>query len=87
MTLVEPTTMLTDCLLGLVCLALSVSLLRSRQRISGATAGVLVSLAASAAQAGGFDMAANFNHNDLYHVVETGAVVLFHRAFVRSRDK
>jgi hypothetical protein len=50
-------------------------------------AGVLVSLSASAAQAGGLDLAANFNHNDLYHVVEIGAVLLFHRAFVRSRDK
>ena len=50
-------------------------------------AGVLVSLAASAAQAGGLDLAANFNHNDLYHVVEIGAMLLFHRAFVRSLNK
>jgi hypothetical protein len=50
-------------------------------------AGILVSLAASAVQLGHVTPAASFNHNDLYHVMQIGAVVLFHRAFVRATPR
>ena len=47
-------------------------------------AGVLVSMAASAVQMGRVALSASFNHNDLYHVIQIGAVALFHQAFVRA---
>jgi len=47
-------------------------------------AGIFVSLAASAVQLAHLAPAASFNHNDLYHVMQIGAVVLFHRAFQKS---
>ena len=36
-------------------------------------------LAAAAAQASGFDLHRHFNHNDLYHVVQIAAMVIFYR--------
>jgi hypothetical protein len=47
-------------------------------------AGVFVSMAASAVQMGHVVLSAGFNHNDLYHVIQIGAVTLFHQAFVRA---
>lgn len=46
-------------------------------------AGIAVSVAASAIQVGRLAPSVHFNHNDLYHVIQTGAVVLFYQAFVR----
>jgi hypothetical protein len=48
------------------------------------SAGIAVSVAASAIQVGHLALSVHFNHNDLYHVVQTGAVVLFYQAFVRA---
>jgi hypothetical protein len=42
-------------------------------------AGVAVSALAGAVQASGFALHAHFNHNDLYHVVQVGAMFLFYR--------
>src|SRR5262249_23800015 len=47
-------------------------------------AGVVASMAASAVQVGRVAPSVNFNHNDLYHVIQIGAVVLFHQAFVQT---
>jgi len=41
-------------------------------------AGVGVSLIAAAVQASGFAPHRHFNHNDLYHVIQTGAMLLLY---------
>lgn len=45
-----------------------------------------VSVIAAAVQASGFAMHRHFNHNDLYHVIQIGAMVLFHVGARRLRD-
>jgi hypothetical protein len=42
-------------------------------------AGVAVSIAAGAVQASGFDLYRHFNHNDLYHVIQIAAMLLYSR--------
>ncbi len=42
-------------------------------------AGIAASAAAAAVQYAGFSLHTHFNHNDLYHVVQTGAMYLFYR--------
>lgn len=42
-------------------------------------AGVAASVLAGLAQASGFALHAHFNHNDLYHVIQVGAMVLLYR--------
>lgn len=42
-------------------------------------AGVAVSIAAAAVQATGLDLHRHFNHNDLYHLVQLGALLLYYR--------
>jgi hypothetical protein len=42
-------------------------------------AGVLVSVLAALVQASGFALHRHFNHNDLYHVIQTAAMVLLYR--------
>jgi hypothetical protein len=49
-------------------------------------AGVALSAAGAAAQASGFSLHEHFNHNDLYHVLQTGATLLFYRGARRLRD-
>lgn len=49
-------------------------------------AGVALSLVAGAAQASGFDLHRHFNHNDLYHVIESVAIVAFYRGVRRMKD-
>lgn len=47
-------------------------------------AGVAVSVAAALAQAGGVALHRHFNHNDLYHVIQIVAMLLFYRGL--SKD-
>jgi hypothetical protein len=42
-------------------------------------AGVAVSVTGALVQASGFALHAHFNHNDLYHVIQTGAMFLFYK--------
>lgn len=42
-------------------------------------AGVAVSVLAALVQASGFDLHRHFNHNDLYHLIQIGAMVLLYR--------
>jgi hypothetical protein len=42
-------------------------------------AGVAVSVAAALVQASGFALHQHFNHNDLYHVIQIAAMLLFYR--------
>jgi hypothetical protein len=49
--------------------------------------GVAVTLAAAGLQQSGIDLHRHFNHNDLQHVVQMGAIWLLFRAGLRLRDK
>lgn len=49
--------------------------------------GVIVSVVAAAVQRSGLDLHPNFNHNDLFHVVQIGANYLFYRGALRLSDK
>jgi hypothetical protein len=48
-------------------------------------AGVALSLVAAGVQASGFDLHPHFNHNDLYHVIQIAAMVLFYRGVTKMR--
>ena len=50
-------------------------------------AGVAVSIAAAAVQASGVDLHRHFNHNDLYHLVQLGALVLYYRGVRMLADR
>ena len=41
--------------------------------------GILVSFGAAGIQQSGFTLHENFNHNDLYHVIQMGAIFLFYK--------
>jgi len=49
-------------------------------------AGILISLVGAIIQAKGFSLHRNFNHNDLYHVVQMGALLLLYRGGRQLRD-
>jgi hypothetical protein len=49
-------------------------------------AGVAVSLIAAAIQAGRLALHEHFNHNDLYHVVQIAAMLLYYAGAKRMRD-
>jgi hypothetical protein len=49
--------------------------------------GVAVSIVAAAVQASGFAPHPHFNHNDLYHLIQIGAVALLFRGAMRLRDR
>lgn len=49
-------------------------------------AGVAVSLLAALAQASGLALHRHFNHNDLYHVIQVAAMLLFYRGVRRLTD-
>jgi hypothetical protein len=50
-------------------------------------AGVAASVAAALAQAGGVALHRHFNHNDLYHVIQIAAMLLFYRGILESRGR
>ena len=47
-------------------------------------AGVAVSVMGALVQASGFALHAHFNHNDLYHVIQIGAMFLFYRGLEKG---
>jgi hypothetical protein len=49
-------------------------------------AGVAVSVVAALVQASGLALHAHFNHNDLYHVIQVGAMLLLYRGARRLSD-
>ena len=65
----------------------AVALLHLWQLNGWILAGVAVSVAAALAQASGFALHRNFNHNDLYHVIQIAAMVLFYRGARQLRDR
>jgi uncharacterized membrane protein len=50
-------------------------------------AGVGVSVLAAGVQASGFALHRHFNHNDLYHVIQIVAMILFYAGARRLRDR
>lgn len=50
-------------------------------------AGVGVSVLAAGVQASGFALHQHFNHNDLYHVIQIAAMVLFYAGARQLRDR
>jgi len=50
-------------------------------------AAVAVSVVAAVAQASGLSLHRHFNHNDLYHVIQMGAMVMFYAGARRLRDQ
>lgn len=48
--------------------------------------GVAISVAAALVQASGFALHQNFNHNDLYHVIQIAAMALLYRGARRLTD-
>ena len=48
-------------------------------------AGVALSVVAALAQASGFALHRHFNHNDLYHVIQIAAILLFYRGLSKER--
>jgi len=46
-----------------------------------------VSVLAAGVQASGIDLHRNFNHNDLYHVIQIAAIPLFYSAAAALRDR
>lgn len=49
-------------------------------------AGVVISFVAAGVQLAGVTLHAHFNHNDLYHVIQMGSLVLFHRGASSLQD-
>ena len=61
---------------------------RDRDRASHwILAGVGVSVLAAGVQASGFALHRHFNHNDLYHVIQIAAMILFYAGARRLRDR
>ena len=50
-------------------------------------AGIGVSVLAAGVQASGFALHRNFNHNDLYHVIQIAAMILLYAGARRLRDR
>jgi hypothetical protein len=76
MTISEPTTFFTD---------MSCRARRDRASLF-IVLGVITSVAGAVVQRSGFDLHRNFNHNDLFHVVQIGANYLFYRGALRLSD-
>ncbi len=61
-------------------LLLAVAVRRTVRGAGWIAAGVIVSFVGAAVQRSGFDLVPHyFNHNDLYHVIQIGAIYLFYR--------
>ena len=74
-------------MLGVLFLQIYAAYARGDESAKWFVAGVLVSFAAAGIQQSGFSLHRNFNHNDLYHCIEMGAVYLFYRGGCLLRDK
>ena len=72
----------------LAVLVMGMMLKRRRRDPAGfwLAAGVVVSFLAAGIQLSGLALAENFNHNDLYHVIQMLALVLFYRGASRLQD-
>jgi hypothetical protein len=48
---------------------------------------VALAVVGAGVQASGFALHRHFNHNDLFHVIQLAATVLFYRGALRLRDR
>lgn len=69
-------------------LVMGVMLRKRRRDVSGLwlSLGVVVSFAAAGVQFKGFALHPNFNHNDLYHVIQMVGLILFYRGASSLQD-
>lgn len=74
-------------LLGIFLLSVYAALARRERFAPWIVGGVVVSFAAAGIQASGLKLHQNFNHNDLYHVVQMAAFWLFFRGGRLFRDR
>lgn len=72
---------------GLLCLSLWAARRGFGRSAGWISAGILVSFAGAGIQSSGFSLHRHFNHNDLYHVIQTGAAWLLYRGFQGFRDR
>ena len=59
----------------------------NREAAGWLMAGIVVSFLAAGIQQSGFALHEHFNHNDLYHVVQMGAIYLLYRGAAELRDR
>lgn len=74
-------------LVGICLLAVYAGLARKAPFAGWLIGGVLVCFAAAGIQMSGLALHAQFNHNDLYHVMQMGAFWLFYRGGLLLRDR
>ena len=73
-------------MIAVLVMGMMLKRLRRDRAGSWLAAGVMVSFLAAAVQLSGLTLAQNFNHNDLYHVIQMIALVLFYRGASRLQD-
>jgi len=73
----------------LMLVVLAIQIFAYRRDFPGAgwvICGILVSFAAAGIQLSGFRHSKNWNHNDIYHIIQMGAMYLFYRGAILARD-
>jgi hypothetical protein len=73
-----------DYLYVIVDTGIALAVVAILHRRSWILAGVVVSLVAAGVQASGFDLHRHLNHNDLYHLFQIAAMILFYRGVTKS---
>jgi len=74
-------------MLGVVLLQLYAYLKWKHKSAVWLISGVLISFAAAGIQMSGFTLHQHFNHNDLYHVIQIGAIYLLYRGICLLKDR
>jgi Family of unknown function (DUF6962) len=73
-----------DYLYVIVDTGIALAVVAILHRRSWILAGVVVSLVAAGVQASGFDLHRHLNHNDLYHLFQIAAMILFYLGVTKS---
>ncbi|MFQ6115654.1 MAG: hypothetical protein ACE5NG_16460, partial [bacterium] len=74
-------------MLGVIVLQLYAFIDRKDRSVGWIVAGVLVSFAAAGIQQSGFTIHVHFNYNDLYHLIQMGAMFLLYKGACVLRDR
>ena len=74
-------------MVGVLIFQASAAYSRREESAKWIIAGVLVSLIAARAQQSGFTIHENFNHNDVYHIIQMIAVYLFFKGGCLLKDR
>lgn len=73
----------------LMLVVLAIQIFAYRRDLAGAgwiICGILASFGAAGIQLSGFRHLKNWNHNDIYHIIQMGAMYLFYRGALLARD-